>query len=193
LPAVCAQGLDVTSLREIKVLRELKSPYVVSVLDIVPHKKKFTMVGIVLLHIAHCCCEHAAAARLQCASCSMPSVESIAQWIVQEHSMPVPLHAADQFQHQALVHGRCSPLPPPAPSPCQVLEFLDSDLEALIKAKGVVLSPGDVKAYMLMLLKALQDCHQHWVLHRDIKPNNMLISRDGEDQHNQEVAQPPRT
>lgn len=38
------QGLDVTSLREIKVLRELKSPYVVNVLDIVPHKKKFTMV-----------------------------------------------------------------------------------------------------------------------------------------------------
>jgi serine/threonine protein kinase len=61
-----------------------------------------------------------------------------------------------------------------------VLEFLDSDLEALIKAKGVVLAPADVKAYMLMLLRALQDCHQHWVLHRDIKPNNMLISRDGE-------------
>lgn len=33
-----------TSLREIKVLRELRSPYVVNVLDIVPHKKKFTMV-----------------------------------------------------------------------------------------------------------------------------------------------------
>jgi cyclin-dependent kinase 7 len=61
-----------------------------------------------------------------------------------------------------------------------VLEFLDSDLEALIKAKGVVLSPGDVKAYMSMLLAALRDCHAAWVLHRDIKPNNMLISRDGE-------------
>jgi cyclin-dependent kinase 7 len=62
----------------------------------------------------------------------------------------------------------------------QVMEFLDSDLEALIKAKGVLLSPADVKAYMAMLLQALADCHSHWVLHRDIKPNNMLISRDGE-------------
>jgi cyclin-dependent kinase 7 len=62
---------------------------------------------------------------------------------------------------------------------CQVLEFCDSDLEALIKAKGVVLSPGDIKAYMSMLLQALQACHQHWILHRDVKPNNMLISRDG--------------
>lgn len=60
------------------------------------------------------------------------------------------------------------------------MEFLDSDLEALIKAKGVLLSPSDVKAYMQMLLKALADCHAHWVLHRDVKPNNMLISRDGE-------------
>lgn len=60
-----------------------------------------------------------------------------------------------------------------------MLEFCDSDLEALIKAKGVVLSPGDIKAYMSMLLQALQACHQHWILHRDVKPNNMLISRDG--------------
>jgi hypothetical protein len=30
----------------------------------------------------------------------------------------------------------------------QVFEFLDSDLEALIKAKGVVLSAAHIKAYM---------------------------------------------
>jgi cyclin-dependent kinase 7 len=69
------------------------------------------------------------------------------------------------------------------------MEFLDSDLEALIKAKGVLLSPADVKAYMAMLLKALDDCHKHWVLHRDIKPNNMLISRDGERQQQQQWQQ----
>lgn len=46
-PSSCRlpQGLDVTSLREIKVLRELSSPHIVNVLDIVPHKKKFTMVS----------------------------------------------------------------------------------------------------------------------------------------------------
>jgi serine/threonine protein kinase len=37
-------GVDVTSLREIKLLRELRSPYVVSLLDVFPHKRKLAMV-----------------------------------------------------------------------------------------------------------------------------------------------------
>jgi hypothetical protein len=33
-----------TSLREIKLLKELRSPYIVSLLDVFPHKRKLTMV-----------------------------------------------------------------------------------------------------------------------------------------------------
>jgi hypothetical protein len=39
------QGINVTSLREIKLLREIKSPYVVDLLDVFPFKKKLTMVS----------------------------------------------------------------------------------------------------------------------------------------------------
>jgi len=35
----------------------------------------------------------------------------------------------------------------------------------------VVLSAGDVKAYMLMTLKALAFCHSQWVLHRYAAPS----------------------
>jgi hypothetical protein len=110
---------------------------------------------------------------------------------------------------------------------------MDSDLEALIKAKGIVLSPANIKvqhaaaptrappawspprfrglqqarraggfpaspgrsprcapaprpppppppqAYMQLLLRALDHCHSHWVVHRDIKPNNMLVDGNG--------------
>lgn len=41
-----------------------------------------------------------------------------------------------------------------------------SDLEAIIKDKSVVLSPADIKSYMLMLLKGLAACHSKWVIHR---------------------------
>ena len=60
-----------------------------------------------------------------------------------------------------------------------VFEYMDTDLENVIRDRSLVLSKGDIKAYMLGMLQALKHCHERWVVHRDIKPNNFLISRDG--------------
>ena len=60
-----------------------------------------------------------------------------------------------------------------------VMEFCPSDLEKLIRDKTIFLSPADVKAYCLMMLKAVAFCHSHAVLHRDIKPANLLLSEQG--------------
>jgi cyclin-dependent kinase 7 len=56
---------------------------------------------------------------------------------------------------------------------------MESDLEAVIKEPSIVLGGGDVKSYMWMFLTALDYCHKRWVLHRDIKPNNLLIAATG--------------
>jgi cyclin-dependent kinase 7 len=48
----------------------------------------------------------------------------------------------------------------------QVLEFMSSDLEAVIKDKAVVLSLADIKSYMQMVLLGLNACHRRWVIHR---------------------------
>ena len=63
-----------------------------------------------------------------------------------------------------------------------VLEFLPlGDLEMLIKdSEGVRYGTADVKAWMGMLARAVWFCHANFVLHRDIKPNNLLIAADGE-------------
>ncbi|KAG6085532.1 hypothetical protein E4U31_004622 [Claviceps sp. LM219 group G6] len=63
-----------------------------------------------------------------------------------------------------------------------VLEYLPlGDLEMLIRdTDRVVYGAADIKAWMGMLTRAVWFCHENFVLHRDIKPNNLLIAADGE-------------
>lgn len=63
-----------------------------------------------------------------------------------------------------------------------VLEYLPlGDLEMLIKdTDNVRYGAADIKAWMGMLCRGVWFCHENFVLHRDIKPNNLLIAADGE-------------
>ncbi|KAI0471997.1 kinase-like domain-containing protein [Xylariaceae sp. FL0804] len=63
-----------------------------------------------------------------------------------------------------------------------VLEYLPlGDLEMLIRdTDHVRYGAADIKAWMGMLTRAVWFCHENFVLHRDIKPNNLLIAADGE-------------
>ena len=60
-----------------------------------------------------------------------------------------------------------------------VLEYFPWDLEMIIKDKSIIFMPGDIKAWLWMLLNALDACHKQWILHRDVKPNNLLVAADG--------------
>lgn len=62
-----------------------------------------------------------------------------------------------------------------------VLEFLPlGDLEIMIKDSTIHYGNADIKAWMGMIGRAVWWCHENFVLHRDIKPNNLLIAGDGE-------------
>ncbi|KAK9814600.1 hypothetical protein WJX72_008473 [[Myrmecia] bisecta] len=98
------EGIHVTALREIKLLKELRAPNIVRLIDVFPHKRNLSL----------------------------------------------------------------------------VFEYMESDLEMVIKDRSLIISAADIKSYMQMLLQGLDFCHKHWVLHRDVKPNNFLVSPTGE-------------
>ncbi|CCH62625.1 hypothetical protein TBLA_0H03440 [Henningerozyma blattae CBS 6284] len=62
-----------------------------------------------------------------------------------------------------------------------VFEFLDLDLKRYMESIPKDQSLGDkiIKKFMMQLCKGIAYCHSHRILHRDLKPQNLLINRDG--------------
>ncbi|KAL4630678.1 cyclin-dependent kinase 16-like isoform X1 [Arapaima gigas] len=61
-----------------------------------------------------------------------------------------------------------------------VFEYLDQDLKQYMDDCGNILDVHNVKIFLFQLLRGLAYCHQRKVLHRDLKPQNLLISHKGE-------------
>ncbi|KAK6319346.1 hypothetical protein J4Q44_G00105570 [Coregonus suidteri] len=62
-----------------------------------------------------------------------------------------------------------------------VFEFLHQDLKKFMDSSSVSGIPLPlVKSYLFQLLQGLAFCHSHRVLHRDLKPQNLLINAQGE-------------
>ncbi|KNC51872.1 CMGC/CDK/CDK7 protein kinase [Thecamonas trahens ATCC 50062] len=57
-----------------------------------------------------------------------------------------------------------------------VMDFCETDLEAIVRDPSLRLGTPEIKAYMKMTLEGLAAMHDTWVLHRDLKPENLLVS-----------------
>ncbi|XP_020293847.1 cyclin-dependent kinase 11B isoform X1 [Pseudomyrmex gracilis] len=63
-----------------------------------------------------------------------------------------------------------------------VMDYVEHDLKSLIetmKQKKQVFIPGEVKCLMQQLLCAVAHLHDNWILHRDLKTSNLLLSHRG--------------
>lgn len=61
-----------------------------------------------------------------------------------------------------------------------IFEFMDMDLKKYLKSVRGPLPPAKVKTYMKQLMEGLAFCHRNRVIHRDLKPHNLLINKNDE-------------
>lgn len=65
-----------------------------------------------------------------------------------------------------------------------VFEFMDQDLKKFMdstaRATHGALDTPTIKSFMYQLIKGIAYCHENRVLHRDLKPQNLLINKRGE-------------
>uniref|UniRef100_T1J5K7 cyclin-dependent kinase n=1 Tax=Strigamia maritima TaxID=126957 RepID=T1J5K7_STRMM len=61
-----------------------------------------------------------------------------------------------------------------------VFEYVHTDLSQYLDGHRGGLHPNNVRLFLFQLLRGLAYCHERRILHRDLKPQNLLISELGE-------------
>jgi len=63
-----------------------------------------------------------------------------------------------------------------------VMDYVHHDLKSLMETmrkKNQVFLCGEIKCLMIQLLRAISYLHDNWILHRDLKASNLLLSHNG--------------
>lgn len=63
-----------------------------------------------------------------------------------------------------------------------VMDYVEHDLKSLMETmrhKKQMFMPGEVKCLLRQLLSAVAHLHDNWILHRDLKTSNLLLSHKG--------------
>ncbi|XP_078413850.1 cyclin-dependent kinase 11B isoform X14 [Cetorhinus maximus] len=60
-----------------------------------------------------------------------------------------------------------------------VMNYVEHDLKSLMETMKQPFLPGEVKTLMIQLLKGVRHLHDNWILHRDLKTSNLLLSHSG--------------
>ena len=60
-----------------------------------------------------------------------------------------------------------------------VMDYVEHDLKSLISSMQKQFSISEVKTLMIQLLRGIAHLHDNWIIHRDLKTSNLLLSHKG--------------
>lgn len=60
-----------------------------------------------------------------------------------------------------------------------VMDYVEHDLKVLMEHMTQGFRIGEIKTLMIQLLRAVAHLHDNWILHRDLKASNLLLSNKG--------------
>lgn len=61
-----------------------------------------------------------------------------------------------------------------------VMDFLEHDLKTLLDNMREPFLPSEIKTLLLQVISGVEFLHSHWIMHRDLKTSNLLMSNRGE-------------
>ena len=60
-----------------------------------------------------------------------------------------------------------------------VMEFVENDLKTILSTMRTRFLPSEIKTLMRQILSAVASMHSHWIVHRDLKTSNLLMTNRG--------------
>lgn len=60
-----------------------------------------------------------------------------------------------------------------------VMEYAEHDLRSVLDRMRHLYSQSEIKSLMMQLLLGVQHLHKNWILHRDLKTSNLLLTNEG--------------